>query len=220
MEIITDFLQRYFGYEEAVVYGICQELCEYGVFALEGEGVLFPTHRNQTSLRPLPKLAGILGGEGDNLGRGVLGEVAYLNLCGMRALVSASSLDPSMGVPFFRALSFRDCSVQEWKRCKVMNSISILRSLLYLDELEGIGVEAYATTHTQERDRVYKEILAALELRSHVPRLMAAALKQLAAICQTMDEAERHDLSRWIKSYEATWCDETERTWRGLESSN
>ncbi len=139
---LCHLLSNLFGYDRETTVLIIEEWVEFQLVELENKSVYSISDLNaeqflHNEIIPLPKITYIL----NNL----LAELTYLNMAGMRLVLSADAFAGEFGysaseatdrVPFVRAAAYDEHSdhIEDWMGAKIVNPISICRLITHMDE--------------------------------------------------------------------------------------
>lgn len=206
VKLVTDILGRFLDYDPAVTSRICDELCEAGLIELIGEGMLVPNRTQARKAILMPKLATILGSGVAGSSLGVLGEVAYLNLCAMRCLVPRAAVEDGGGPPLFRATRLEPdpARVSAWARTKILNGISMLRVMSAVDELEMQHLDD--VLKSTPKDTINRPVVESIRQQDLIRHVRVAATKQLERIAVTLAGDDQTALQRSLNAYRTRWA--------------
>lgn len=132
---IVKTLKKYFGYSHEIVIAMIEEYSEYGILKLTDNNYITP-NMYDTKISPTPNFHFLYSSDEHN----IFCDVAYLNLCGMRTLVSTKLLQDQS--PLFIASEFREGHpITNWIVTKIINSVSMLKLIKSVNHVEILKID-------------------------------------------------------------------------------
>lgn len=198
---------KFFGYEESMIHKIVEELSEYGIIATQGSALQTPSRYENLQLECTPKLNAILGGSLSG-SKGLLVDIAYLNICAMRLPLNRDLLiDPHRKVPFIKAHTLdkdkiEPTEIRKWTIWKIINTISLVRIIRKANKHEHNKIRG-KTRKPKELSENFDLIFSLpSEMKINVTRQAQNIIKEMEL---RKDFLSLNELVKALNQYEQVW---------------
>jgi hypothetical protein len=189
-----------FNYENVIISKLLEEFAEYGFVRLFGNAIVIPENFENYQIECLPKMDSIY----DSNRKGLINDIAYLNMCSMRTQVNKIVLQSNNQSPYFKSLSLDNekIDILEWIETKILNTISMYRLIKKTNSIEEEKVLEYKLALPKDD----QDLLTIDPLLNIVKEMREIILQQLQNVLYDLNDGQCDRIFKTLLFYEKDWC--------------